>query len=54
MGIEVAYQMVGHRTIAEDKPYITHDAATASLVAMGFGDCPITAGAYAAGGGAAT
>ena len=54
VGIEVASQMVGHRTIAEDKPYITHDAATASLVAMGFGDCPITAGAYAAGGGGST
>lgn len=45
--IETASQMMGHKDVAEDKPYITHDRATASLVAMGFADVPIEAGAYA-------
>ena len=45
--IETASQMMGHARIAEDKPYITHDEATMALVAMGFGDVPVTAGAYA-------
>ena len=45
--IETASQMMGHKRIAEDKPYITHDKATSALVAMGFADVPIEAGAYA-------
>ena len=51
VAIETASQMVGHRTIAEDKPYITCDRRRASLVAMGFDDVPIRLGAYAAAGG---
>ena len=39
--------MMGHKDVAEDKPYITHDRASASLVAMGFADVPIEAGTYA-------
>lgn len=45
--IETASEMLGHARIAEDKPYITHDRASASLVAMGFEDVPIEAGPYA-------
>ena len=45
--IETASQMMGHKDVAEDKPYITHDRASASLVAMGFTDVPVEAGAYA-------
>ena len=45
--IETASQMMGHKDVAEDKPYITHDRASASLVAMGFEDVPIEAGSYA-------
>lgn len=45
--IETASQMMGHRTINEDKPYITHDKGKISFVAMGFSDVPITAGFYA-------
>ena len=39
--------MMGHRTINEDKPYITHDKGKISFVAMDFSDVPITAGLYA-------
>jgi hypothetical protein len=39
--------MMGHKTIEEDKPYITHDKSVAAFVAMGFADVPITAGVYA-------
>ena len=48
--VETASQMVGHKTVAEDKPYITHDRATTALVALGFGDVPIRHGIYATGG----
>ena len=47
VAIETASQMMGHKTIEEDKPYITHDKSVASFVAMGFADVPITAGMYA-------
>ena len=45
--VETASQMMGHKSIEEDKPYITHDRTTAALIAMGFADVPITAGVYA-------
>ncbi len=45
--IETISQMVGHRNIEEDKPYITHDKEKASFVAMDFTEVPITAGLYA-------
>lgn len=45
--IETASQMMGHKTIMEDKPYITHNRSQAALVAMDFSDVPITAGFYA-------
>lgn len=45
--IETVSQMVGHKTIAEDKPYITHNKSQAAFVAMDFSDVPITAGFYA-------
>lgn len=51
VAVETASRMVGHKTIAEDKPYITHDRETTSHVAMGFGDVPIRHGAYARVGG---
>lgn len=45
--VETASQMMGHKTIAEDKPYITHNKSQSSFVAMDFSDVPITAGFYA-------
>ena len=38
--------MMGHKTIEEDKPYITHNKEKTSFVAMDFTDVPITAGLY--------
>lgn len=45
--IETASQMMGHKTIAEDKPYITHNRNQSAFVAMDFTDVPITCGIYA-------
>lgn len=45
--IETASQMMGHKTIAEDKPYITHDKSQIAFVAMDFSDVPISSGFYA-------
>lgn len=44
--IETASQMMGHKCIEEDKPYITHNKEKVSFVAMDFRDVPITAGIY--------
>ena len=52
--IETASQMMGHKSVDEDKPYVTHDRSAVARVAMGFGDVPITCGAYAAKGGGAS
>ncbi len=45
--IEIASQMMGHRGISEDKPYITHDKEKVAFVALGFDDVPIRNGLYA-------
>ncbi len=45
--VETASQMMGHKTVEEDKPYITHDRKVMALVAMGFADVPVTSGVYA-------
>lgn len=45
--IETASQMMGHKTIKEEKPYITHDKEKAAFVALDFSDVPIRAGIYA-------
>lgn len=47
VAMETASQMMGHKTIEEDKSYITHDKSMAAFVAMGFTDVPITTGVYA-------
>lgn len=44
--IETASQMMGHRSIIEDKPYITHDTHQIAFVAMDFSDVPISSGFY--------
>lgn len=44
--LETASQMMGHKTIAEDKPYITHDKSQIAFVAMDFSDVPISFGYY--------
>ena len=44
--IETASQMMGHKSIAEDKPYITHDKHHVAFVAMDFSDVPISNGYY--------
>ena len=45
--IETASQMMGHKTIKEDKPYITHNREKTAFVAMDFRDVPISTGLYA-------
>ena len=45
--IETVSQMMGHKTIEEDKPYITHNKDQVAFVAMDFSDVPIKAGFYA-------
>lgn len=45
--IETASQMMGHKNISEEKPYITHDKEKVAFVAMDFSDIPIRAGIYA-------
>ena len=45
--IETVSQMMGHKTINEEKPYITHDKEKVAFVAMDFSDVPIRAGIYA-------
>ena len=45
--IEIASQMMGHKTIIEDKPYITHDKSKVAFVAIDFAEVPITSGFYA-------
>lgn len=44
--IEIASQMLGHQSISEDKPYITHDKCQISFVALDFSDVPISVGFY--------
>lgn len=44
--IETASQMMGHKTITEDKPYITHNKSQIAFVAMDFADVPISTGYY--------
>lgn len=39
--------MMGHKTITEDKPYITHNKSQVAFVAMDFSDVPISTGFYA-------
>jgi len=46
VAIETASQMMGHKTIAEDKPYLTHDKDQIAFVAMDFSDVPISSGYY--------
>ena len=46
VSIETASQMMGHKSIAEDKPYITHDKCQVAFVAMDFSDVPISGGYY--------
>lgn len=46
VAIETASQMMGHKTIAEDKPYITHDKNQVAFVAIDFSDVPVSYGYY--------
>lgn len=46
VAIETASQMMGHKTIAEDRPYITYDKGQIAFVAMDFSDVPISFGYY--------
>lgn len=45
--IETASQMMGHKNISEEKPYITYSKENVAFVAMDFSDVPIRAGIYA-------
>lgn len=40
-------QMLGHKSIFEEKPYITHDTERIAFVAMDFSDVPLRHGVYA-------
>ena len=44
--IETASQMMGHKSIIEDKPYITRDKRQTAFVAMDFSDVPVSSGYY--------
>ena len=44
--IETASQMMGHKSITEDKPYITYNKRQVAFVAMDFSDVPISGGYY--------
>ena len=45
--LETASQMLGHKSILSDKPYITHDTEKIAFVAMDFSDVPLRHGIYA-------
>ena len=45
--LNTASQMLGHKSILEDKPYITHDKERIAFVAMDFSDVPLRHGVYA-------
>lgn len=45
--IGTASQMIGHKSIEMDKPYITHNRSEIAFVALSFSDVPLTHGLYA-------
>ncbi len=45
--LNTASQMLGHKSILEDKPYVTHDTKRIAFVAMDFTDVPLRHGVYA-------
>lgn len=45
--IEVISQMLGHRSILEDKPYLSYNRAEVSFCAFDFAEIPISSGIYA-------
>ena len=48
--VETISQMLGHKNIEEDKPYLSYNREQVSFCAIGFDDIPITNGIYAGGG----
>lgn len=40
-------QMLGHKNIDQDKPYLSYDKAKNSFCALGFSDVPVSCGRYA-------
>ena len=48
--IETISQMLGHKSIEEDKPYLSYNREQIAFCAIGFDEIPITNGIYAGGG----
>lgn len=46
--IEIISQMLGHKSILEDKPYLSYNKTEVSFCAFDFTDIPISSGIYAA------
>lgn len=48
--IEIISQMLGHKSIEEDKPYLSYNREQIAFCAIGFDEIPVTNGIYAGGG----
>ncbi|MDE5700476.1 MAG: tyrosine-type recombinase/integrase [Lachnospiraceae bacterium] len=48
--LETISQMLGHKSIGEDKPYLSYNREQIAFCAIGFDEIPVTHGIYAGGG----
>ena len=48
--LETISQMLGHKSIEEDKPYLSYNREQIAFCAVGFDEIPVTNGIYAGGG----
>lgn len=48
--VETISQMLGHKSIEEDKPYLSYNREQIAFCAIGFDEIPVTNGIYAGGG----
>lgn len=48
--LETISQMLGHKSIEEDKPYLSYNREQTAFCAIGFDEIPVTNGIYAGGG----
>ena len=48
--LETISQMLGHKSIEEDKPYLSYNREQTALCAIGFDEIPVANGIYAGGG----
>ena len=47
--LETISQLLGHKNIEEDKPYLSYNREQAAFCAIGFDEIPVTDGIYAGG-----